>query len=137
MKHKEIKLMQVLYLMKEKGIDINSFLNEVNHITFNKKSQKENFNENSYDNRLIIKSIRDEENQNDNDISGLTVYFPDKIKMNNIMDTNWGKNIPKLNFELVPEYSSESNTNKNDQNSMTDNQSLEYYQNYGKYQHSV
>ena len=26
-------------------------------------------------------------------MSGITVYFPDKIRMNNIMETNWGKNI--------------------------------------------
>ena len=104
MKNKEIKLMQVLYLMKEKGININSFLTQVNHITFVQKNEKENFKENSYNNRLIIKSIRDDESQNETEMSGITVYFPDKIRMNNIMETNWGKNIPKLNFELVPKY---------------------------------
>ena len=137
MKNKEIKLMQVLYLMKEKGININSFLTQVNHITFVQKNEKENFKENSYNNRLIIKSIRDDESQNENEMSGITVYFPDKIRMNNIMETNWGKNIPKLNFELVPEYSSENNSDKNDQNNIVEDESLEDYQNYGKYQHSV
>ena len=49
MNKKELKLMQVLFLIKERGIDINSFLNEVNNISFN-----ENVKE------LVINSIRDE-----------------------------------------------------------------------------
>ena len=122
--------MQVLFLIKERGIDINSFLNQVNNISFN-----ENVKE------LVINSIRDEDsnlNENGiNDLSGITVYFPDKVKMKNIMETNWGKNIPKLNFEYVPEYSSENNSDKNDQNNIVNDENAEFFQNIGKYQHSV
>ena len=130
MNKKELKLMQVLFLIKERGIDINSFLNEVNNISFN-----ENVKE------LVINSIRDDDSNLNgngiNDLSGITVYFPDKVKMKNIMETNWGKNIPKLNFEYVPEYSSENNSDKNDQNNIVNDENAEFFQNIGKYQHSV
>ena len=130
MTKKELKLMQVLFLIKERGIDINSFLDEVNQISFNENAQG-----------LIINSIRDEDiniNGNGiNDMSGITVYFPDKVKMKNIMETNWGKNIPKLNFGYVPEYSSENNTDKNDQNNIVNDENADFFQNIGKYQHSV
>ena len=127
MEQKELKLMQVLYLIKEKGIDINSILNEVNKVASHEmtssqspldiknhkdkkeyndnKNKLENIDENdNIDNNLIINSIRDNIS-NESEKSDLTVYFPDKIKMNNIMETKWGKNIPKLNFGYVPEYS--------------------------------
>ena len=130
MNKKELKLMQVLFLIKERGIDINSFLNQVNNISFN-----ENVKE------LVINSIRDDDSNLNgngiNDLSGITVYFPDKVKMKNIMETNWGKNIPKLNFEYVPEYSSENNSDKNDQNNIVNDENAEFFQNIGKYQHSV
>ena len=124
MEQKELKLMQVLYLIKEKGIDINSILNEVNKVTSHEMTSSQipldikkhpdekenNDNKNKIDNidnidsNLIINSIRDNIS-NESERSDLTVYFPDKIKMNNIMETKWGKNIPKLNFGYVPEYS--------------------------------
>ena len=127
MAKKEIKLMQVLFLIRERGIDINSILDEVNQVSFN-----------GYEPNFIINSIRDDDGiLNENNISGITVYFPDKIKMNNITQTNWGKNIPKLNFEYVPEYSSENNSDKNEQNNMINNVHNEYFQNIRKYQHSV
>jgi len=130
MTKKELKLMQVLFLIKERGIDINSFLNQVNNISFNENAKE-----------LVINSIRDDDsnlNENGiNDLSGITVYFPDKVKMKNIMETNWGKNIPKLNFEYVPEYSSENNSDKNDQNNIVNDENAEFFQNIGKYQHSV
>ena len=127
MAKKEIKLMQVLFLIRERGIDINSILDEVNQVSFN-----------GYEPNFIINSIKDDDGiLNENNISGITVYFPDKIKMNNIMQTNWGKNIPKLNFEYVPEYSSENNSDKNEQNNMINNEHNEYFQNIRKYQHSV
>ena len=130
MTKKELKLMQVLFLIKERGIDINSFLDEVNQISFNENAQG-----------LIINSIRDEDSNINgngiNDMSGITVYFPDKVKMKNIMETNWGKNIPKLNFGYVPEYSSENNTDKNDQNNIVNDENADFFQNIGKYQHSV
>ena len=131
MNKKEIKLMQVLFLIKEKGVDINYFLNEVNQISLN------NYNNSSNNNELVIKSLRDDNSiNNENNISGMTVYFPDKIKMNNIMETNWGKNIPKLNFDYVPEYSSENNSDKNEQDNIN-NENIDYFKNVGKYQHSV
>ena len=130
MTKKELKLMQVLFLIKERGIDINSFLDEVNQISFNENAQG-----------LVINSIRDEDSNINgngiNDMSGITVYFPDKVKMKNIMETNWGKNIPKLNFGYVPEYSSENNTDKNDQNNIVNDENADFFQNIGKYQHSV
>ena len=127
MNKKEIKLMQVLFLIKEKGVDINYFLNEVNQISLNEYNNNE----------LNIKSLRDSNSaNNENDISGMTIYFPDKIKMKNIMDTNWGKNIPKLNFDYVPEYSSENNSDKNEQDNIN-NENIVFFQNVGKYQHSV
>jgi len=130
MTKKELKLMQVLFLIKERGIDINSFLDEVNKISFNENAQG-----------LVINSIRDEDSNINgngvNDMSGITVYFPDKVKMKNIMETNWGKNIPKLNFGYVPEYSSENNTDKNDQNNIVNDENADFFQNIGKYQHSV
>ena len=128
MTKKELKLMQVLFLIKERGIDINSFLNEVNQISFN-----------SYNQEYEINSERNNEdtNLNENSLSSITVYFPEKVKMKNIMETNWGKNIPKLNFGYVPEYTSENNT-KNDQNNMIVNdENVDFYQNIGKYQHSA
>ena len=131
MNKKEIKLMQVLFLIKEKGVDINYFLNEVNQISLNE------YNNSSNNNELVIKSLRDDNSiNNENNISGMTVYFPDKIKMNNIMETNWGKNIPKLNFDYVPEYSSENNSDKNEQDNIN-NENIDYFKNVGKYQHSV
>ena len=128
MAKKELKLMQVLFLMKERGIDINSYLNEVNQISFN-----------GYGQGLLINSLRDNDDDNlkGSDSSGITVYFPDKIKMKNIMETNWGKNIPKLNFGYVPEYSSENNTEKNDQDNIINDENVNFFQNIGKYQHSV
>ena len=124
MEQKELKLMQVLYLIKEKGIDINSILNEVNKgpsheiasqsamdIKNNNNDEKEyddnrnnKDNIDNIDNNIIINSIRDNIS-NESEKSDLTVYFPNKIQMNNIMETKWGKNIPKLNFGYVPEYS--------------------------------
>ena len=130
MTKKELKLMQVLFLIKERGIDINSFLDEVNQISFNENAQG-----------LIINSIRDEDSNINgngiNDMSGITVYFPDKVKMKNIMETKRRKNIPKLNFGYVPEYSSENNTDKNDQNNIVNDENADFFQNIGKYQHSV
>ena len=128
MTQKEFKLMQVLFLIKERGIDINSVLNEVNQISFN-----------SYNQEYEINSGRnDTDNLNENSLSGITVYFPEKVKMKNIMETNWGKNIPKLNFGYVPEYTSENNTNKNEQNNMIVNdENADFFQNVGKYQHSA
>ena len=128
MTKKEIKLMQVLFLIKERGIDINSFLNEVNQISLNRYENE---------NELVVKSLRnDENNLNESNVSGITVYFPDKVKMKNIMDTNWGKNIPRLNFGDVPEYSSENNSDKNEKNNIN-NENSEYFQNVVKYQHSA
>jgi hypothetical protein len=159
MKQKELKLMEVLYLLKEKGIDINSVLNEVNQVTFHevtsspspsdiKNNKNEEYNDNknntdNIDNNLIINSIRDNMN-NESGISDLTVYFPDKIKMTNIMETKWGKNIPKLNFGYVPEYSdldSGQQEQKNDDDDYNYNIQMNddnfFFPKFKKFQNSV
>ena len=181
MKQKEIKLMQVLYLVKERGIDINSILAEVNQITFheltsslpsnNIKKENENNEENKENSNNIIKEIKgindnndkNEKNENDNndyntninnnlngnnqiescgndfesERSDLTVYFQDKIKMNNIMETKTGQNIPKLNFGYLPEYSSDSDSQQNI-NNIYNNTLIEegnlYYPKFTKFQ---
>ena len=159
MKKKELKLMEVLYLIKEKGIDINSVLNEVSQVTFHevtsspspsdiKNNKNEEYNDNknnidNIDNNLIINSIRDNMN-NESGISDLTVYFPDKIKMTNIMETKWGKNIPKLNFGYVPEYSdldSGQQEQKNDDDDYNYNIQMNddnfFFPKFKKFQNSV
>ena len=141
MKKKEMKLMQVLYLMKEKGVDINIFLNEVNQVTFHEitnssqsgiKNQKNE--EDNNDNNLIIKNIEDESGMSD-----ITVYFPDKIKMNNIMETKCGQNIPKLNFGYVPEYSSDSDSGQTQKNSNIYNPQIDnlFFPKFNKFQNSA
>ena len=144
MKKKEVKLMQVLYLIKEKGIDINSILIEVNQVTFHEYNNNDN-NENNIENKdnnnnnLIINSLRDN-NNNENGLTDLTVYFPDKVKMNNIMETKWGQNIPRLNFGYVPEYSSDSesqhNNNIYNNNTFIEEENL-YFAKFNKFQNSA
>ena len=96
LKEKELKLMRMLYLLKEKGIDINTILNEV---------------KNESNNESINKSeILDENNLKNS--SNLTVYFPDKINMKNIMETKEAKNVPKIDFNQIPEYSFQSDEEK-------------------------
>ena len=184
MKQKEIKLMQVLYLVKERGIDINSILAEVNQITFHELTsslpsnniKKENENneenkENSNNKINEIKGINDnndineknenynndnnnininlnnnnqiESNSNNNfesERSDLTVYFQDKVKMNNIMETKTGQNIPKLNFGYLPEYSSDSDSQQNINNiynnTLMEEENL-YYPKFTKFQNSA
>ena len=88
--------MRMLYLLKEKGIDINTILNEV---------------KNESNNESINKSeILDENNLKNS--SNLTVYFPDKINMKNIMETKEAKNVPKIDFNQIPEYSFQSDEEK-------------------------
>ena len=155
MKQKELKLMEVLYLIKEKGIDINSVLNEINQVTFhevplspspsdtkNNNNEEYNENKNNIDNNLIINSIRDN-NNNESGISDLTVYFPDKIKMKNIMETKWGKNIPKLNFGYVPEYSDLDSGQQEQKNDDDYNYNIQmnddnyFFHKFKKFQNSV
>ena len=96
LKEKELKLMRMLYLIKEKGIDINAILNEVKN-----ESNVESIN----------KSERSEENKLINS-SNLTIYFQDKIKMKNISETKEAKNLPKIDFNQIPEYSFQSEEEK-------------------------
>lgn len=80
--------MQVIYLIREKGIDINSVLADVNKLNSENESERSN-------------------------LSGFTVYFPDKIKMKNITkdtENDTGFNMPDLDFNQVPEYSSCTNS---------------------------
>ena len=167
MKKKEIKLMKVLYLIKERGIDLNSILNEVNQITFHEISattpsniKNENCKNNNNDKIINDDDINDKnENNNINNSnnynidnnsernnivnesrnSDLTVYFPDKIKMNNIMETKTGQNIPKLNFGYVPEYSSDSDSQQNNiiyHNTLMEEENL-YFPKFTKFQNSA
>jgi hypothetical protein len=175
MKKKELKLMKMLYLVKERGIDINSILNEINQITFretsevsplhahplnyenennsndnnkdndkdaidgddiNEKKEKENYNiDNIVDNNSIKDNIVNESGNSD-----LTVYFPDKVKMNNIMETKSGQNVPKLNFGYVPEYSSDSDSQQNNNiiynNTLMEEENL-YFPKFTKFQNSA
>ena len=100
LKEKELKLMRILYLLKEKGIDINTILNEV--------KDEDNIEQ-------IYKSESTEENNIQNS-SNLTVYFPDKVNMKNIMETKEAKNVPTIDFNYIPEYSFRSDDEKQNNN---------------------
>lgn len=76
---KELKLMQVIFLIKERGIDIDEFVNDVMKMSNSDISER-------------------------SEISINTVYFPDKIKMENEKE----KNVPILNFDCIPSYQSDS-----------------------------
>ena len=154
--------MQVLYLAKERGIDINNILKDVNQITFhessatnsaiqnyninevnnkveNNKNNDENFNQIDNINNNNINNIGGDKTNNESEMSSLTVYFPDKIKMNNIMETKIGKNIPKLNFGYVPEYSSDSDSQNNNNiydNVLMDEENL-FFAKFNKFQNSI
>ena len=85
--------MKILYLIKEKGIDIEAILSEVK-------------------NESNIESINKRELSEENNSSNSTVYFQDKINMKNIMETKEAKNIPKIDFNQIPEYSFQSEEEK-------------------------
>lgn len=110
MKQKELKLMQILYVVKEKGIDINSILNEIN----NNKEENHSIYISDTSNRQEGENISNENDDNNNsELSKITAYFPDKVKMNNIMETNCAKIVPNINFNELPEYSFESGQSGN------------------------
>lgn len=100
LKEKELKLMRILYLIKEKGIDINSVLNEV---------KKESYAINSCD-------ANNESNLTNS--SNLTIYFPDKINMRNIMETKGAQKIPRIDINQIPEYSFQSEEDKQNDDEM-------------------
>ena len=122
-KEKELKLVGILYLLKEKGIDIDSILNEVKNEPINES---------------LNKSEPNEENNLKNS-SNLTIYFPDKVNMKNIMQTKEAENIPKIDFNQVPEYSFQSDeekqNNSNDDDEMPNQNEFNYndneFNNYG------
>lgn len=105
LKKNEIQLMRMLYLLKEKGIDIDKILNEV-------KSESNN----EYINKSEIKEINEDNNLKNS--SNLTIYFPDKVNMNNIMQTKEAKNVPKIDFKQIPEYSFTDEEKQNDDDEM-------------------
>ena len=120
LKEKEMKLMRILYLIKEKGIDINSVLNEVKNESYNESLNKSE----TIEDNLVKNS------------SNSTIYFPDKINMKNIMQTKGAENVPKLDINQVPEYSFQSDEEKQINNDEIQNQDeLNYneigYNNYG------
>ena len=88
MQEKELKLMKVLYLIKERGINIEDILNEV-------------IDMNSEGNLMTT---------NRSDYSNFTVYFNDKIKMNDIMESKEAKKIPLMDFSKVPTYRPDSDS---------------------------
>ena len=90
MQEKELKLMKVLYLIKERGINIEDILNEV--IDMNE------------DNLISNRS----------NYSNFTVYFQDKIKMNDIMESKEAKKVPLMDFSKVPTYRPDSDSEDND-----------------------
>ena len=61
--------------------------------------------------------------------------------MNNIMETKKGQNIPKLNFGYVPEYSSDSDSQQNNNNGVYNNTLMEdenlYFPKFNKFQNSA
>ena len=100
LKEKELKLMRILYLLKEKGIDINTILNDV---------KEENNTEQIY-------KMESYEENNIHNSSNLTVYFPDKVNMKNIMDTKEAQKVPNIDLNFVPEYSFHSDDEKQNNN---------------------
>ena len=103
---------------------INSILNEVKNGSNNESlNQSEAYEENNLKNS-----------------SNLTIYFPDKINMKNIMQTKEAENIPKIDFNQVPEYSFQSeeekqNNNNNDDDEVPNQDEFNYidneFNNYG------
>lgn len=100
LKEKELKLMRILYLIKEKGIDINSVLNEV---------KKESY---------AINNCDADNESNLTNSSNLTIYFPDKINMRNIMETKGAQKIPRIDINQIPEYSFQSEEDKQNDDEM-------------------
>ena len=88
MQEKELKLMKVLYLIKERGINIEDILNEV-------------IDMNNEENLMGT-------NRTNN--SDFTVYFNDKVHMKNIMDTKEAKKVPLMDFNKVPTYRPDSDS---------------------------
>lgn len=93
---KEIKLMQVIFLIKERGINIDEILNDVSQMN----------NQMSNSSRTDISKAS-------------TVYFPDKVKMEESKDQIL---VPKLDFGSVPTYKSETDSGDNNEN---DNEDIE------------
>ena len=106
LKEKELKLMRMLYLIKEKGIDINTILNEVK-----KESNNDSINNREINNESYLTNS-----------SNMTIYFPDKINMKNIMETKVADKIPKIDFNQIPEYSFQSDEDKQSKEEEIQNQ---------------
>lgn len=87
LQEKELKLMQVIYLIKERGINIDEVLADVSQM---------NQSINETDRSLMTTT---------------TVYFPDKVNMNDLAQSHQGK-IPILDFGNIPSYRSDSSTEK-------------------------
>ena len=112
LKEKELKLMRMLYLIREKGIDINEILNEVKN-----ESNNESINRSQ------------ESFGNNNNSSTMTIYFPDKITMPNIMETKKAEIIPKIDFNQIPEYTFDEDK-QNSMNEMPNQEEYNYNYNY-------
>ena len=91
LREKEMKMMEVMYLLKNKGISLDDVIKE------------------AADNRRSRENLTDESL-----ISNATVYFPDKITMKPNGVQKSSLYIPPLNFSNIPSYETdEDNKNKN------------------------
>ena len=91
---KEIKLMQVIYLIKEKGINIEDILNDVSQMNGNNN---------------------DIGNSNRSEVSTTsTVYFQDKVNMKSSSREGSDIKVPGLNLGVIPPYVSDSEEEEDD-----------------------
>lgn len=106
---KEIKLMQVIYLIKEKGINIEDILNDVSQMNSN------NNNDIAGSNRSEISTTS-------------TVYFQDKV---NMKSSPHERSVPGLNLGVIPPYMSDSDEDDDDddKNSNVNNYSQQIHSN--------
>ena len=105
LKEKEITLMKILYIIKEKGVDLNTIINEITNQSNIEAAKK------------INESVIDS-----NCSSNMTIYFPDKINMKNTMENKEAKKIPCLDFTQLPEYSFQSENGQNEQSNQDNNE---------------
>ena len=102
---KEIKLMQVIYLIKEKGINIEDILNDVSQMNGNN-------NDIAGSNRSEISTTS-------------TVYFQDKVNMKSSANE---RSVPGLNLGVIPPYVSDSEEEDDDDDDKNNNVNNNYSQ---------
>jgi chromosome segregation ATPase len=90
LREKEMKMMEVMYILKNRGVQFDDIIKEAANI----RKYKENLTEESV-------------------TSNATVYFPDKISMSTGNLNKANVYIPPLNFSNIPNYESEDENKKN------------------------